>query len=197
MGRRKIEKVPIDRSRFDEAVKRKGLSINKLNNDKIIKVTEKTIRRALQAKEINPDILEKVGERLDVDPYWLMGKDKKFVSLVMTKANQQRLRDSMKIENNPYNKNKYECSQIDFEKHFQDTLILNGISYDEFKTLPEAKQHGFETELSLVTQMVVFKYFSRQSDKSNPYLSNSDLLKMSEEILSGETYEKILDLLFL
>lgn len=195
MGRKKIDKVSINRERFNEALKRKGLSINKLDNDRLIGVTEKTIRRALKNHEINPVILEKIGERLDVDTYWLMGKDLEWISLVMTKINKDKILDHIKIENNPYNKNKYERKQIDFKKHFEETLILNGISCNDFNSLPEPMQHGFEMELNLVTQMVVFKYFSKQAGGNNPFLSNSELLKMSEEVLSGETYEKMLNIL--
>lgn len=131
----KIGKVPINRDRLNEALKRKGLSINKLGQDGLIGVTDKTIRRAQKNNEINPEILERMGEHLDADTYWLMGKDMEWIPLVMNKINKEKLLDHIKIENNPYNKNRYERKQ----------------------------------ELNLVTQMVVFKYFSKQAGVNNPF----------------------------
>jgi hypothetical protein len=38
--------------------------------------------------------------------------------------------------------------------------LLHGVSFEQFNSLSEATQHGFEMEIDLVIQMVIFKYFS-------------------------------------
>lgn len=196
MGRPKIKKVPINRERFEKALYRKGLSINKLNKDTIIEVDEKTIRRALKDKEINPAILEKIGERLDVDPDWLKGRDIELLSKFH--LNKQTIEYYQNIENFPYNKNKYERNFIDLEKYLKDTLTLQGILFDDFKNLSIEKQHGFQMEMDLVLQMLVRKYFyEKYQGTDNLFLSNKELYDLSVSVLSGDDYCKLFELLVL
>ena len=192
MGRKKIEKMPINRIIFDEALKKRNLSINKLTNDEnehFIGVSRKTINRAFADKSINPEILDKIGEQLNVDPHWLTGQDLELFPSIRNNS------EYCKIENHPYNKNLQQQKNINFTQHFHELLILHGISIEQFNSLPEVNQHGFEMELDLVIQMVIFKYFSCHAKPNNAFLANKDLLKMSCDVLSGETYDKLFELL--
>lgn len=194
MGRPKIKKVPINRERFEKALYRKGLSINKLNKDEIIEVDEKTIRRALKDKEINPKILEKIGERLDVDPDWLKGRDIELLNKFH--LNKQKIEYYQNIENFPYNKNKYERNFIDLDKYLKDTLTLQGILFDDFENLSIEKQRGFQMEMDLVLQMLVRKYFYEEyKETDNLFLSNKELYDLSVSVLSGDDYCKLFELL--
>ncbi len=189
MGRKKMNKVPICRSILNDALKRSGMSINKLGMDPFVGVTRKTIERALRDELINPEILERIGERLDVDPHWLTGQDLRLMTII------QKNPEYCKVENHPYNKTKEQRKVINFSKHFQELLVLHGISLEQFNSLPEEIRHGFEMELDLVIQMVIFKYFSQCTNSGNAFLCNQELYKMSCDVLAGDTYDKLFELL--
>jgi len=192
MGRKKIKKVPIDCNILGEALKKSKLSINKLADDEkdyYIGVTRRTISRARHDGYINPEILDKIGEQLNVDPYWLTGQ------ALNVFPSMKKNSEYCKIENHPYKKNAQQLNKINFSHHFQELLILHGVSFEQFNSLSEATQHGFEVELDLVIQMVIFKYFSSHTKPDDVFLANEDLHKMSCDVLSGETYEKLFKLL--
>ena len=189
MGRKKMNKVPICRSILDDALKRNDMSINKLGMDPFIGATRKTIERALRDELINPEILARIGERLDVDPHWLTGQDLRLMTIIQKNA------EYCKVENHPYNKTKEQRKGINFSQHFQELLVLHGISIEQFNSLPEKTQHGFEMELDLVIQMVIFKYFSQCTNSDDAFLCNQELHKMSCDVLAGDTYDKLFELL--
>ena len=184
--------MPINCDIFDAALKRANLSINKLANDEnehFIGVSRRTISRARHDGLINPDILERIGEQLDVDPHWLTGQDLAiFPSL-------KRNLSYCKLENHPYNKNSWQRKRINFSQHFKELLVLHGVSIEQFNLLSEERQHGFEMELDLVIIMVIFKCFSMHDTVQSSFLSNKELYGMSCKVLSGETYDKLFELL--
>ncbi|QNU66516.1 helix-turn-helix transcriptional regulator [Ruminiclostridium herbifermentans] len=189
MGRKKIEKVPIDCNILDEALKKRKLSINKLTDDKkdyYIGVTRRTISRARHDGYINPEILDKIGEQLNVNPYWLTGQGLNVLPSMKKNS------EYCKTENHPYKK---VAQKINLSHHFQELLILHGVSYEQFNSLSEATQHGFEMEIDLVIQMVIIKYFSPHAKPDDVFLSNEDLYEMSCDVLSSETYKKLFNLL--
>jgi hypothetical protein len=191
-GRKKIEKVPIDCNILDEALKKNKLSINILTNDKkayYIDVTRRTISRARHDGYINPKILDKIGEQLNVDPYWLTGQ------ALNVFPSMKKNSEYCKIENHPYNKNAQQLKKINLSRYFQELLILHGVSFEQFNSLSEATQHGFKMEIDLVIRMVIFKYFSSHTKPDDVFLTNEDLHKMSCDVLSGETYEKLFELI--
>lgn len=192
MSRKQMKKVPINCEILYEALKRKKLSINKLTDDEnkhFIGVTRRTITRACHDGFINPEILDKIGEQLDVDPHWLTGRD------LMVFPSIKRNHEYCKIENHPYKKDSMQRKAINFAQHFQELLILHGVSMERFKALSEEVRHGFEMELDLAIQMVIFKYFSPSSKSDNEFLANKDLYEMSCYVLSGATYENLFELL--
>ncbi len=79
MSRPKMKKVSVNRRIFDIALEYNNLSIRKLAVDQLVDVNERTIRRALKDGLINPEILNRIAMRLNVDPYWLTGETLKFI----------------------------------------------------------------------------------------------------------------------
>ena len=85
---------------------------------------------------------------------------------------------------------------IDFTQHFNELLILHGVTREQFDALSDGLRFGFELELDLVIQLLMFKYFSDSADPAtNPFLSNREIAKMAQQVLSGDTYNKLLELL--
>ncbi len=167
-------------------------SINKLADDKrdcYIGVTRRTISRARHDRYINPEILNKIGEQLNVDPYWLTGQG------LNVFPSMKKNSEYCKIENHPYNKRAQQLKRLNSFQHFQDLLTLHGVSFEQFNSLSEETQHGFEMEIDLAIQMVIFKYFSSHAKPDDVLLANEDLYKMSCDVLSGATYESLFNLL--
>ena len=186
-----MRKESIDTTIFKEALHRKQLSINKITDDKndyYVGVSRKTITRALHDKQINPEILDKIGKKLDVDPYYLSGRWKQQASII-------RKLDFYKIENHPYNENRELRKTVNRKQLFQSLLAGNGISHERFNLLPREKQNGLMMELDLVIQMVIFKYFLMKDEHAELSQVEIELRKMSEEVLSGETYMKLFEVL--
>lgn len=73
MANKSVDKTPISYDRFMATVKEKGSSIRKLGKVAMIDRDEKTIRRYLAQGEMPPDLLDKIGKYLDVDPQYLAG----------------------------------------------------------------------------------------------------------------------------
>ncbi len=189
MGRKKIKKVALNYDRFFEALNYNDLSVRKLDRDSVVGVSEKTIRRALHDKEINPEILDKLGKKLNVDPYWLSGRDMDLFELIVTDKNRSLLEEKMRIENNPYNKIKEEKKIVDYFRHFEEQLLMYNVDMEKFMSLPEIKQNGFKMELDLIIHMLIYKYFP---DKA----SNQEWVELSKNVLSGEKYDKMVELFY-
>lgn len=73
MSNQTINKLPVDKQRFIEILKLKGLSIRKLGNIDAIRRTEKTIRRYLDEGVISADLLNTIAKYLDVSSDYLSG----------------------------------------------------------------------------------------------------------------------------
>ena len=100
------------------------------------------------------------------------------------------------MSNHPYHEMMKLQKNIDFTRHFNELLILHGVTREQFDALSDGLRFGFELELDLVIQLLMFKYFSDSADPAtNPFLSNREIAKMAQQVLSGDTYNKLLELL--
>ena len=75
---------------------------------------------------------------------------------------------------------------IDFTRHFNELLILHGVTREQFDALSDGLRFGFELELDLVIQLLMFKYFSDSADPAtNPFLSNREIAKWHSKCCQG------------
>ena len=86
---------------------------------------------------------------------------------------------------------------IDSAKLLQDILILHGVSEAQYELLSEEQRNGFQMELDLVIQIVVFSYFSPFAKDDDPFLSNKELYQLSIEALNTDAYKKLFELLMI
>ncbi len=63
-----------------------------------------------------------------------------------------------------------------------------------YNKLSEQRQNGFHMELDLVINLLLLKTFSELTE-NNTFFGNKDLANMATEILSGDTYNKMFELL--
>ena len=187
-GRPKAKNVNLDVEILDEARSAcNHISIDQLAHD--CDISRKTIERARKQKRINPEFLDRIGKRLNVDPHWLTGDDLKIPFI-------KRNRLYCKLSNHPYHEMMRLQKNIDFTRHFNELLILHVVTREQFDELSDGLRFGFELELDLVIQLLMFKYFSDSADPAtNPFLSNREIAKMAQQVLSGDTYNKLLELL--
>lgn len=188
-GRPLINNVPINRQLFDAARNYQGISMTELSKLPEIGVDEKTIRRIRKSQTTNSKMLNLIAKHLNVDPYWLTGKTLTILPSLKHDANY------MDPANHPYSEIREQRKFIDSTKLLQDILILHGISNDQFELLSEDQRNGFQMELDLVIQIVIFNYFSPLAKDDDPFLSNKELYQLSIEALNTKAYQKLFELL--
>ena len=64
----------LDPEWFKWAIHKQGWSIRRLGADRDIGKTDKTIRRAVKAERIRPELLDRIARKLDVYPPYLAGR---------------------------------------------------------------------------------------------------------------------------
>ena len=85
MANKKIEKMRINRDCFLRIIREKGYTVEDLGKEPAIDRSGKTIQRCLSAEEMPPELLDRIGCFLDVDPVYLSGEyDRKFEELKET-----------------------------------------------------------------------------------------------------------------
>lgn len=190
-GRPLINNVPINRQLFDAARECKGISIAELSKLPEIGVDEKTIRRIRKSQKTNSKMLNLIAKHLNVDPYWLTGQT---LTILPSLEHDTKY---MNPVNHPYDVIKEQRKFIDIAELLHDILILHGVSEDQYNLLSEEQQNGLQMELDLVTQIVIFSYFSPVAKDDDPFLSNKELYQLSIAVLNTNAYKKLFELLMI
>lgn len=191
MGR-KENQGKINAKRLNEAIAHAGLSFRKLDNDPIIKVNERTLRRARETRRIDPKVLERLGKRLNVSPAWLSVSDE---LLEVLKNDNSTLYESwINIEKHPYVEDELGFDKINQHNHLRDTLSLSDISYEQFFCLSEERQLEYQIELDALIKILNLKYFTK-NEKGHPHYWASELVELAEKALSGDVYDELFRLL--
>lgn len=190
-GRPLINNVPINRQLFDAARKYRGLSMKKLGELPEISVDEKTIRRIRKSQRTNLKMLNLIAKNLNVDPFWLTGQS---LTIVPSLKNNT---DYINPAKHPYSQVREQSKLIDSVRLLHDILILHGVSEDMYELLSEEQKNGFEMEMYLAIQIVIFSYFSPISKAGDPLLSNKELYQLSIDVLNTDAYKKLFELLMI
>jgi len=157
-------KLPVNRTRFDEALKLRHSSIRKLGEayDEIAR-TEKTIRRCLQQDEMSPDLLDRIGKFLDVDPDYISGKYDREIDKIKDKHLRSVLAAQLKAEKYPYLV-KQQAKRFDgkflYDKYLESILIIHDISLRQFKALPFEQQKSLQMDMEDAITSMIAKYFT-------------------------------------
>ena len=162
MGNKSLKKVKINRDRFMEILKERKCSIRKLGEayDEINR-TEKTIRRCLNNGEMPPDLLNSIARYLNIHPDYLAGVYDEKAKSIQDEYLRKLYLSRIKPENYPYILKA--TKDIDYNRYFEDILIMNSITMEQFKTLPPVDRVLFRQEMVLAIFRVVSKYFPTDS----------------------------------
>lgn len=177
MANKKVLTVPVNKKRFMEVVNSKGYSIRKLGEAyEDIGRTEKTIRRCLENRAMPPELLDRIARFLNVHPDYLSGVYDSEADKIEDRYLRTLFRSRICPENYPYLLKAR--SDLDYTKYFEDTLTMNNITMEQFRTLEPIQRVLFRQELAVAILKIVAKYFSHDS-------FNNDL---SEELAYYESF---------
>lgn len=179
MANKETLKVHIDRNRFFEALRTRKSSIRKLGQAyNEIGRTERTIRRAVEAGEMSPELLDSIARYLDVHPDFISGiYDEK-----AERIKESQLRDyyisTITPDNHPYIEKAY--SDLDYPHYFNEILTDNFITTKQFESLAPVERVLLRQELSVAIMEVLAKHFKADAfgrnlaDLVSYYKSNVD-----------------------
>lgn len=167
-GRPQIEKVDFSAKRLQEALDYNRTSLRKLNIDSTLNASERTIRRAKETGKINPDILDRLGKCLNVDPLFLGGE---YDQCAERWANSPEEIDEIKatftIADHPYVM--HERRRLNAMQYIKDLLIENEIPVSEMNAMPRDTQIHFLLDMERATAKVLWQYFEYRHHSIHEY----------------------------
>ena len=193
MGRKKIDKIVIDRAVFMEVLKDRNISIN--NIAEILGISDKTIRRGFSTG-INPDLLEKIGEIVNVDPEWLSGSAQKELRKLISKPeNIKRLSKYSDWRTHPFDRLAQERKRIDLGEYIKGIVQKLGVTMPEYEKLYEGEKTFLETEICVLIQVALIRNLHGHEGVLNPYLTQPELIQKTNQLLERTEYIDIFDAL--
>ena len=186
MANKKIEKTRISRDCFLRIIREKGYTVEDLGKEPAIDRSGKTIQRCLSAEEMPPELLDRIGCFLDVDPVYLSGEyDRKFEELKETLVSPELTHYLWtKTDRFPYIK--HQTESIDYKEYLLNTLLINNISKEQFLALDPRQRRSLQFDIGEALNNVMRKYFkvdSNGSDIDTGMASEGLVILMSENLI--------------
>lgn len=183
--------VPIDPDWFKWVIKKQGSSIRQLGKDDAIGKTDRTIGRAVKAKEIDADLLDRIARRINVHPDFLAGKYSWTLALPVMDEDGVReyWRDNyLDPKHFPYIHREQEGIAV--REHLKDTLILHGVTWEEFNSQPVEEQQRIWDQLDRITTRILRVWFPNCTFESDIDMRESMGWKTERDV-----YETIIEYL--
>jgi len=163
MANKKTEKIQISRDCFLRIIREKGYTVESLGEVPEINRSGKTIQRCLTSGEMQPDLLNRIGRFLDVDPTYLSGEyDRRFEEMKDSLKSPELTHYLwMKTDRFPYSK--HETENIDYAEYLLNTLLINNISKEQFLALDPKKRKSLQFDIGMALHTVKKQYFDVDS----------------------------------
>lgn len=151
-GKKKL-KEPISGQWLKDVIKRRGYSVRAITNPKregSIDYDIRTVQRAIKDNEITPQVLDAIAKAIDVYPDFLRGKYLWTLDLDIMRYPEVRehwLEYHLNPNLFPYCM--YEQKNLGSRKHFMNTLLMHGVSEDEFRRLSKREQDSLKHRLNV------------------------------------------------
>ena len=158
-GRPVSEKTTLSPQRLREAIAFRKTSLRKMDEDNALDLSAKTISRAIKAKRITPDNLERLGQYLNIDIDILSGAyDQVTEDLINKKQISPSSRDRFHIEDHPYvtpEMRKWNWSHL-----IKYILLYLELPEDSVEKLPGMQEFCFRFDFENAIYQVFHEYFN-------------------------------------
>lgn len=162
MANKKTEKIKINKEVFLKVLSQKNCSIRQLGRAyEEIERTEKTIRSCLNEGEMPPDLLDRIAKYLDVHPDYLSGAYNEKADKIEDAYLKHLYWSTLDKDNYPHLLKAK--SDIDYNSYFEDTLLMNDITIEQFRTLPPEERVLLRQELVVAILEVFSKHFKENA----------------------------------
>lgn len=178
MGNKELPRRPVDRDHFIKVMREKGFTVENLGREPLVNRSGKTIQRELSKGEMQPDLLNRIGKVMDVDPSYLAGDYLRYYDEVKDSLANPELTLYLWTQTNRFPYSKYKAETIDYEEYLLNTLAINNISRKQFLSLDPKKRRAFQFDLGKVLHDVVRQYFLVDSQGIETTISSPDGLTL-------------------
>ena len=164
MANKKQITVPISRDCFLRVIREKGYSVERLGEAGGIDRSAKTIQRCLSAGEMQPELLDRIGRILDVDPAFLAGEyDRRFEEMKDELKNPD-LTHYLWTQTKRFPYSKHQAENIDYSEFLMDILTINNITQEQYLALNAKERRAFKYDIGNALHSVIKQYFKVDSE---------------------------------
>lgn len=191
MAKKKL-KEPINGKWLKDVIKRRGYSVRALTNPErkdSIPYDIRTVQRAISDNEITPQLLDEIAKAIDVYPDFLRGKYLWTLDIDIMQYQEVRehwLEHYLNPNYFPYRMQ--EQRNLGSRKHFMNTLLMHGVSEDEFQQLPKRDQDSLKHWLNVRITETLKRWFPDTACQDQ--VDYSDVYEWQTE---SDVYEVMLD----
>ena len=168
MANQKMKTKPLNKERFKEARKLRGMSLAVLASHSSINRTEKTLLRWISQKEMPVDLLDTIGKVLNVDPEYISGTyDRRAEELESDPTALKELKSQLHASDFPYlYKQKRDLEPL---QYVRELMIENDIEPEQLDQLSLREQIQVFIELERATSAVLEKHFKPHRSSLHTY----------------------------
>ena len=162
MRNKKFKKVPLDRECLMEALHLRNSSIRKLGADYDFGWSSKSVERGIKDGEISPQLMDALGQYLDVDTDYLSGNYHRNAEKIKDESLGLMLKSHLEAKKCPYilkqQRIKYDGKFL-YKRYLEYILIIHDISMRQFDEMLFEKQKAFQLDLEDAIATVLIKHF--------------------------------------
>lgn len=166
MANKKQSTVQINRNTFLRVIRDKGQTVESLGSEPQIERSAKTIQRCLSAGEMQPELLDRIGRFIDVDPSYLAGEYDRRFEEIKDQLHNPEVTHYLWTKTDRFPYSKHQTENIDYAEYMRNTLLINDISKEQYMSLDPLKRGAFKYDLALALQNVIMRYFKVDSQGS-------------------------------
>lgn len=175
IANKKMKKIPLNKECLKEALELRDTSIRKLGEDyNKFGWSSKSIERGIKEGEVSAELLDALGQYLDVEPDYLSGKYHQICKEIADNddAMYSILKKGLCAKKFPYLK-KQQSANYDgeflYSKYLEYILIIHDISKKQFYEMTFEQQKEFQLSLEDAIVSVLMKYFSKNAMEQDLY----------------------------
>ena len=172
MANKKIKKVPLNKTCLLESLQLNNSNIRKLGSDYTFGWSSKSIERGIKDGEVSPELLDALGQYLNVEPDYLSGKYHRLCEKISNDEICFNLKKDLCAKKFPYikkqQKTMYEGKFL-YDKYLEFMLIIHDISMQQFNNMLFEQQKSLQLDIEDAIVPILIKYFPKNAMGQNTY----------------------------